>query len=332
MITDQAYLDSTAVSQSRLKKILIHPTEYLNASYDTEFDEPKANILVGDGVDILLTQSEEVFHERFHISNVERPTGQMGDFVWNLFINRDNDNAKEIAYHTVGFKRDSFDKVMSRFIEEGREYYDALVMGEKKTVITSQQLAQIYNTKDSLLTHRYTRKYFEQNDQYEVLYQVPIEFEYNGVKCKGLLDMLIVDKVNKTLTPVDIKTTNVKTIHWASMFWKLRYDFQAAFYSTGLLLGGYLTKYDCVGMNEFRFIVESQSNPGTPLVYKADHNIIQFGQYGGKMVTREYEGFDKAIERLKWHSDNDLWDYPMEDYENNGVRSITLPTLGENGN
>ena len=332
MITDQSYLDSSAISQSRLKKILIHPQEFLNATQDSEFDEPKANIVVGDGVDILLTQSEDVFHKQFYISNAERPTGQMGDYVWELFINRKNPDAVEIAYNTVGFKRDSIEKVQERFKTEGKEYYDALVMGEKQTVITSQQLAQIYNTKDSLLTHPYTRKYFEKNDQYDVFYQVPIEFEYKGVLCKGLLDMLVIDKVNKVMTPIDIKTTNVKTVNWASMFWKLRYDFQAAFYFTGLVLGNYMKKYDCNGLNEFRFIVESQTSPGCPLVYKANHDIIDFGQFGGKMVSKDFEGFDQAITRLIWHSENDLWDYPMEDYLNKGVRILTLPKLSENGN
>ncbi len=330
MITDQTYLDSTAVSQSRLKKILIHPTEYLNSSYDTEFDEPKANIVVGDAVDILITQSEDVFHERFHISNVERPSGQMGDFVWELFINRGNPEAAEIAYSTVGFKRDSFDKVLERFKVEGKEYYDVLLAGETKTVITSQQLVQIYSIKDSLLNHPYTAKYFQQNERYEVHYQVPIEFEYNGVACKGLLDMLVVDKEMGYLYPIDIKTTNLKTTNWLSMFWKLRYDFQAAFYVNGLFLGNYCQKYNCTVIKPFKFIVESQSSPGTPLVFEAGLPIIDFGRFGGRMISREYEGFDQAIKRLAWHSENDLWDYPMEDYQNEGVRLITLPTV-DNG-
>lgn len=332
MITDQTYLDSTAVSQSRLKKILIHPQEYLNASYDSEFDEPKANIVVGDGVDILLTQSEDVFHEKFYISNVERPTGQMGDFVWELFVNRNNPDKVELAYNAAGFKRDSLEKVKERFKTEGAEYYEALVAGETKTVITSQQLAQIFNIKDSLLTHPYTRKYFEQNERYQVMYQVPIEFEYEGVKCKGLLDMIVIDRLLRVLIPIDIKTTNVKTVNWVSMFWKLRYDFQSSFYTNGLYLGNYLEKFDCVAIDPFRFIVESQSSPGCPLIYKVPQEIIEFGRVGGKMVTKDYEGFHQAIERLKWHSENDLWDYPMEDYLNKGVRVLTLPKLSSNEN
>jgi hypothetical protein len=48
------------------------------------------------------------------------------------------------------------------------------------------------------------------------------------------------------------------------------------------------------------------------------------------MISKEYEGFDQAIKRLTWHSENDKWDYPMEDYINEGLRVISLPTL-ENG-
>ena len=142
--------------------------------------------------------------------------------------------------------------------------------------------------------------------------------------------MLVVDNEMGYLYPIDIKTTNVKTTNWISMFWKLRYDFQASFYTMGLFLGNYCQKYNCTVFKPFKFIVESQTSPGTPLVFEAGHEIIDFGRFGGKMVSKEYEGFDQAIRRFTWHSENDLWDYPMEDYINEGLRLITLPKL-DNG-
>ena len=62
--------------------------------------------------------------------------------------------------------------------------------------------------------------------------------------------------------------------------------------------------------------------PGTPLTYEVSDKTLEIGQFGGEVDGRYYEGFKQAIERYKWHTDNDLWDYRMEDYKNEGVRQI----------
>lgn len=327
MITDEQYLSTKAISQSKLKKILSHPSNYLDDNSDSEFDEPKANIAIGDGVDILLTQNEDAFFEQFHISTVERPTGQMGDYVWSLFVHRENPNAEEIAYQEAGFKRDTLDKVKQRFELEGLQYFQDLVEGEKKTVITPQQFAQIQMAKETLLTHPFTSKYFRNTERYEVHYQYPIYFTYDGYECKGLLDMLIVDKQERAVFPVDIKTTNYKIDSWVGNFWSLRYDFQAAFYTHGILFSDTLHKFNCDKVGTFRFIVVNQTNPSNPLVFEAKPEIIKFGYEGGKMISKEYEGFSQAIKRLSWHTENDLWEYRMEDYMSGGVRPINLPKV-----
>jgi hypothetical protein len=327
MITDEQYLNTEAISQSRLKKILIHPSQYIDPKQDSELDEPKTNIAIGDGVDILLTQNEDAFFDNFHIASVERPTGQMGDYVWNLFVYRNNEDVEELAYQEAGFKRDTLEKVKERFKAEGAAYFNDLLAGEGKTVITPQQFSQIQVAKETLLTHPFTAKYFQDNQRYKVYYQVPIYFEYEGTKCKGLLDLLVIDLEKRTAHPIDIKTTNYQIDNWISNFWSLRYDFQAAFYTEGLFIGNYKNVFDFDYVSDFKFIVVHQTKPENPLVFKANKEIIQFGKYGGKMISKEYEGFHQAIKRLKWHTENDLWQYKMEDYLNNGVRSINLPKI-----
>lgn len=325
MITDEKYLQSSALSQSKLKKILIDPSNYLEDSSDSEFDEPKVNMIIGDGVDILLTQNEDVFFEQFHIGTVERPTGQMGDYVWSLFVHRSNPDAEEIAYQEAGFKRDTFEKVKQRFETEGAAYFYDLINGENKTVITPIQFTQIQVAKETLLTHKFTAKYFRNTERYEVRYQVPIYFTYEGTDCKGLIDLVIIDKETKTLYPVDIKTTSYRLNSWIGNFWSLRYDIQAAFYSYGLKT--MLDKFGCETLGDFKFIVVNQTKPENPLVFRVPDEVLKFGEVGGKKITVEYEGFKQAIDRVKWHTENDLWDYRMEDYLNNGVRDITLPKI-----
>lgn len=323
MITDNEYLENTAVSQSRLKKILGHPSNYLDPGFSEDDETPEA-ITIGDGVDLLITQSQKAFNKKFFISIHDRPTAQMGDYVWNLFINRHNSNAEEIAYNTVGFKRDTLAKVKDRFETEGKPYYDELVAAEGKTVISSTQYNVIQVIKRSLLENPYTSKFLKNSDRYLIHFQVSVNFVHKDENCKGLLDVLCYDRLENKLYPIDIKTTGTSINFWAFTFFKHRYDFQAAFYTEGL----YQTdlREFCEGntpeLMPFRFIVESQKFPGNPLIYQVSPEVLSIGKNGGEYEGRKYEGFSSAIERLQWHRANDKWDYKMEDYLNEGVRVI----------
>lgn len=323
MIIDDDYLGSSAISQSKLKRILGHPKNYLEDNF-SEDDEPADAILIGDAVDMLITQGEDKFQNKFFVATQERPTAQMGEYVWNLFINRLNSNASEIAYNNVGFKRDTLAKVEERFKTEGKPYYDELVAAQGKTVITPTQFNTIQLIKRSLCENKFTSKFLLGSDRYLVSYQVPIYFSYEGNSCKGLIDVLCYDRVKNQLYPIDIKTTASSLNGWEFNFVKFRYDFQAAFYMEGLsqmLLSEY-----CEGntptLMPFRFIVESQKFPGSPLIFELSEDTLNVGKFGGLIQNRQYEGFESAIKRLSWHIETDLWDYRMEDYLNKGVRVL----------
>lgn len=323
MIIDKDYLGSHANSQSRLKKILSHPKIYLEDTY-SEDDEPAEAILIGDAVDMLITQGEDAFNKKFFVATQERPTAQMGEYVWNLFINRLNSNAEEIAYSAVGFKRDTLTKVKERFLTEGKPYYDELVAADGKTVITPTQFNTIQLIKRNLLESPFTGRYLQNSDRYLVTYQVPIYFTYKGHSCKGLIDVLCYDRVENKLYPIDIKTTASSLGSWEFNFYKFRYDFQAAFYTEGLsqMLLGEFCEGNTPELMPFRFIVESQKFSGTPLIFVLTPQTLEIGKMGGEANGKTYEGFDSALYRLDWHIEHDLWDYRMEDYANKGVRPI----------
>lgn len=322
MILDQDYLSNTGQSQSRLKKILLHPNLYINYDPNSDMDEPAEVTVIGDGVDLLLTQGEDVFMEQFYFSTVERPTGQMGDFVWHLFANRNDTMAENIAYELAGFKRDTLAKVRERFEKEGKAYYDDLIAGEGKKVVSPTQYATIQNVANTLKMSPFTSKYVLGNSQFKVFTQQALNFEYKGVACKGLLDLVVVDTVNNILYPIDLKTTTTSLNYWVEMLLKHRYDFQAAFYTEALKQTDLSVYGDNLTIHNFRFIVESQKYPGSPLIYEMSDHLMALGKTGGTYLGKEYEGFDQAIDRLLWHSENDMWAYTMEDYKNDGLRIV----------
>ena len=103
-------------------------------------------------------------------------------------------------------------------------------------------------------------------------------------------------------------------------FWKLRYDFQAAFYVEGLLQDEGLKELITNGytIQPFKFIVVETNCVSSPLIFEADTEVLNIGKYGGTLSTgRKLEGFDAAITRYKFHQEKDNWDYPMEYYKGN---------------
>lgn len=325
MITDNEYLASGAVSQSRLKKILKHPYFYIH-NQDTEDDEPKEVTLIGDGVDILLTQGEDHFHENIVIASVERPSGQMGDYVWSLYKNRNKENPEQLAYDEAGFRRDTFEKVKERFKTEGIEYYNQLLDSETKKVISASQYNTIRDIEESLKTNMFTSKYFV-SSKFERMYQVPLYGIWGKHKMKGLLDMIIYDTDKNQIHPIDIKTTSKSLHFFDDTIFNHRYDFQAAFYLELINQNiGSISKHFNVPSTPqimpFTFIVESQVFVGNPLIFKMSEESLNIGRVGGRRKNKIYEGFTQAFERLDYHLSCDMWNYRKEDYESYGVRIV----------
>jgi hypothetical protein len=325
MITDNEYLSAGAISQSRLKKILHHPFFYIH-NKESEDDEPKEVTLIGDGVDMILTQGEESFNENILVASVERPTGQMGDYVWSLYKNRHQENAEEIAYNEAGFKRDTLAKVTERFKTEGQEYYDQLLESETKKVISPSQYNTVLDIVESLKHNKFTSKYF-MSAKFDRMYQVPLYGTWGKHKIKGLLDTILYDYENNQIYPIDIKTTSKSLHFFDDTIFNHRYDFQAAFYLELINqnIGSIAKHFECPSTPQimpFHFIVESQVYPGNPLIFKMSEDAINIGRHGGRRRNRSYEGFVQAFERLNFHLESDLWDYRKEDYENNGVRIV----------
>jgi hypothetical protein len=327
MILNEEYLESKALSQSMLKKLLAHPQLFLNytTAMSDELDEPKETTTIGDAVDIILTQGDDVFYNNFYITEAEKPTAMMGTFVWELYINRENSNAEQIAYEKSGFKI-KIEKVRERYEAEGRMYYESLLEAEGKSTLTTHQYSKVTAIVESLRTNPFTADWINGTDNLEVHKQVVLDFDYRVkdkvYKCKGLVDLLVIDKTTRVAYPIDIKTSSSATNSWLSMFWKFRYDLQAAFYTYGIKNTPSLKALGFTDVYPFRFIVENQDFPGNPLIYQMGEALNNLGMIGGVYENRVYEGFHQAIVRYDWHLENDLWQYKMEDYINKGIRIL----------
>lgn len=340
MIIEEYFKDSR-VGQSRLKKILIHPQAYLKASErahdETEDGIPKECLLIGNAVDCMLTEHEK-FSDKFVIDdgNLIIPTGQFKEFIDELFVTRKHLSSSEAAWSKEDWVTRAVAKVDSKrykledFIAyfegklrdkegnmlSGKPYWDYLVLSSEKYVLTLPQYDKAVAITESFISNQFTKGIFEQHS----IKQLEIFWHYEGLDLKSKLDMVVLDHERKRIIPIDVKTTEYSR-NFEMIFWKNRYDFQAASYTLALEAWKQL-EYPDYTISDFLFVVEGTTYIGNPLIYRVSPETFKIGKSGGVHDGRYYEGFDQAVERAVWHENTGLWSYKMEEYRTDGVISI----------
>lgn len=320
------YKESQALNQSKLKRILEHPKLFIQEDVASEFDEPKDHIDIGDAVDLILTGSEREFHETFIVSTVSRPTGNMGEFCWAKFKYRDFENADELAYNEVGIKLPkTVEAYMEKFEKEGRAYYEQLLGAVDKRLITQDKYDTICRIVEAIKQNPFVYQYINPEGKYEVHFQVPLDFEYQGVKCKGLCDAICIDKATRAGFIVDVKTTRHSVSSFPYAFFNHRYDFQGAWYYLGFQEDKETRKKLNINIvHGVVFVVGSSKFPDQSLSYFMDGTMLYYARTGYEISGKKYEGVDKAIERYKYHTEIDKWDYKMEEYQQDFQMKLTI--------
>ena len=323
-------------NQSLLKEILKSPQAYLRAQerYMNEDDTTPAYFVFGNAVDHFLTEDLE-FTDKFHImgnSVISETIRKVVDYVFaevggeygDLLENCKDSIVRACGYQEYGQAWKEETRI-AKVIATGSVYYKDLIKSKGKTVISQEDYAKAVTCHASMVSDSYISKYLKPGPNQQLIKKQVIQFEYRTVECKGELDLVFIDHDKKTITPLDVKTIGTSVYGFLYNFWKYRYDFQAAVYSFGLacqfedlIKQGYYVL-------PFKFIVCEKDSYNKPLIYSVSEDILNIGMDGGSNSDgRSYEGFEQAIERYLFHIEKDLWDYPMEYYENNGELIIDL--------
>lgn len=294
-----SYYESENVNQSTLKMLIPGLANYkMNLEKDKSLSEP---MLIGGAVDCILmgevgdfSTTYHVLENEFSLSDVEKeiietcfsfieaeetegPITVLSDYMPQLL---------EAIVVVDWYKGSAGEKRIQTLIEKSGEYFEYLKTSKGKTVLTMEQKNKIDAIVKSVKENQRTATYFNRAElsslkNMDVYYQYPIFFKSeNGVPCKVLLDILIAVKNPETgeyisLTPIDFKTMSGDTLNFDYNLRQYRYDIQAAFYTKALKI-----KFPGVEIQPFQFIVESSTNPGNPLMYTVDEEILRIGKFG----------------------------------------------------
>lgn len=309
------YFESECLGQSTLKPLKDGLDKFLNNQKEEKelYYEEKGSLIIGSAVDCILTGEEGKFDDIYYTSDIEKKPSDAEMSIINMVFDEMLEEYPEGPYLTLdkypGLVERSVDfhgwqknwkqeTRIQKMTDAGLEYFEDLKLAIGKQVIDKTQLFTINNIVSSLRENPLTKSYFDRevyqnNPMIDVYYQLPIYFEYRGIACKALLDILFVFKDGDgnilSLMPVDLKTTFTSTLQFTS-FKTYRYDIQAAWY-TQALKSPSSTINNIVGDNtklkiyNFRFVVESTVSQGSPLVYEVTDEVLHIGKYGRPAIN-----------------------------------------------
>lgn len=360
------YFESTALSQSQLKKLLIGIDAFLaNEEEDKKlYYEEKGHFIIGSAVDLLLTGEKEEFDNKYYVSMLDKKPSDVEMSITALVLRDVEDSyvsanipqdyqtldkypgSIQMAIEEHDWQRNwKLETRINKIIENCSEYFEDLKKGIGKQVLSTTEKKLIDDIVFSLRSNPVTGKYFDRNKlakdtNITVYYQLPIYFYYNNIYCKALLDMLIVGKNDKgkivMVEPIDLKTMNGSTLRFPNNLKSFRYDIQAAWYVEALIAidSTFTLEITREMISPFKFIVESNSIPGKPLIYEIDDETLEIGKNGkpdiiikrpnyayDELVQRGVKGFNELLDTYIYQNEND-WQEEQIITKNKGVLKI----------
>jgi hypothetical protein len=210
------YYEKPAVSASALKKFEYSPKLFNDMITGVAKGKDTASLSFGRLVHELVLTPEE-FDNKYVVSTIDKPSGQMGELCDNLFLNKlydeftDDEFIWDNAYAQVGFRKDKIESVKEKFLVANKdsivpkEYYDFLVASIGKQVISREDLAKAKEYVERLKGHKGANKLL-----FETAGKVEHEIFWNweSLDAKSKIDKFIIDEENKTIYLIDLKTTS----------------------------------------------------------------------------------------------------------------------------
>lgn len=307
------YFERPEVNQSSLKDLKDGLGSFLAAiakkQKDKEENKPTPDyFLIGGAVDCLLTGEEGEFEQQYYVSRLEKkPSDVEMAIVESVFHELEGAEVLdqvnwEDCYDAILAAANSVrngDKIgwqnnwkddtrVSKLILAGADYFEDLKNSSGMKILSSEMADKIHSIVKSLSTNPRTKKYFDrelqaQQEFMDFYYQLPIYFTYNGIDCKALMDLVVVHKDENgniiKIEPIDLKTMSGNTLQFIGKIKQHRYDIQAAWYTKALS-----EYFDCQpdAIAPFKFVVESTTSIGTPLVFEISKETLLHGEKGAE--------------------------------------------------
>jgi hypothetical protein len=332
MISEKQYYADKRVSSSSLKWFLESPKMF-RKQLDKEIAQiQKSWLNTGRQIHMSILEPK-LFDKSYIYLDYDIPKSQNQKDFCEEYVNLANkfvDEARKTeaytkAYTTKGKSEDKIKEESQKLYNQLAKYIDYLEKSKDyKEVMSKSKWDLIQNLKEESHLHKKSSELLfdtvknELDENYESYNEQVIFWDYpqkgkDKIECKSMVDRFVIDKKNKIIKLIDIKTTSDLGSFKNSVD-KYRYHRQLMFYWLAIY---YEYKELIPNIDEYKqetYIIALSTNPELPecKAIQIDENLLHEGM-------KEIEA---VMTDIGWHYENNLWDYSREYYEGDGTESL----------
>lgn len=239
-VSEEEYRKDSALSYSTLAKYEREGFSGLHRLFD-KIETP--SLTFGSAVDSIITGGMKEFEERFVSADFPDIPDSIITVVKYLHkldngVNRSINNipdyniiaATEVLKYQLHWKPETRVKVIK---EKGEEYFTLLTLAGHRTILSTSEYNDVIKAVDALKSSESTKWYFAEDNPFDNIerhYQLKFKAALNGVNYRCMMDLLIVDHDNKTLQPIDLKTSYKNEYDFYKSFVEWNYQIQNRLY------------------------------------------------------------------------------------------------------
>lgn len=209
-------------------------------------------------------------------------------------------------------------KVAEKIYEQNSDYIKYLqIRGDFREVLSKSKQELLTTITQSLRAHKKANGLMFDDDsvfckkeyfnELPVYWEFPIEYNGETIKCKSLIDRLIVDHLNKKVTIVDLKTTAVIGDLTATID-ERNYNRQLTFYKLAVRsMPNIPNDYEI----EAYIVAVNTSNPFECRVYRLTDETFH----------QELLTITKLMQDISWHWFTNNWEYSRAYYDGDGTEN-----------
>jgi hypothetical protein len=285
--------------------------------------DSSSSLISGGLVDCIVLGTKKEFENKYLISEV--PISENAERVFKKLFECNISELSEIedAYlNSICLEMEFYkgNYKMTTRIEKLKEYlpyWEILKNNPSKIIISKADFENAVEIKRELFSNSFTFNYFNNFGIFRHQFnQLKFTSSYHNYNLKIMIDKTIVDHKEKTIQPIDLKTTPFDEEDFKDSFIKYRYDIQAQLYS--FVLENVLKQdpaYKDYKILPFKFIVIS-SFYKSPLIYT--FNFTSFVELEG------LEHWSTILPKLDWHMKNPNSKYSLKATKKQGEYNLNL--------
>lgn len=194
------------------------------------------------------------------------------------------------------------------------DYVKYLRISSTKNVISFADLNMLKNIKSNLKNHIAANTLLWPTDEVEEHNEFHINWEHNGVKCKSLLDRVVIDHSNKVVTLIDLKTTadafNFKhSVEEYDYYRQIEFYFEALAWYFKNELGLDIDEYE-----KKAYIIAIQSN--------SNNQVRVFNMLNQEELSKRSDIISNTLKEISYHINSGNWEHTRKYYENDGIEEL----------